>query len=422
MSHLTSNSKSVWAIFGVFFFESSIIGQWIPRIPDIKFNLELSDGELGLALLSMPLGTVLGLAVSSKIIEQLGLRGACRLFLPLWALLFIAPGFATTMGQLMASLVVSGVAIGLIETAMNTEAARLETVSKKRLMSRCHGFWSIGTMVGALLGGLIAQQGVSVAMHFAIVMPLIAMGGYYVASALPVIPTVADSSDRSSNPSTNNSSAAATALDTVGLSVDKALLTSKPTDKSRLITLPSKAILLLCIMPLGVMMVEGAFIDWSAVFMRDIMSASPLTIAITYSFFSVVMAAVRLSGDAISERYQESTIVRFSGMAAMIGIGLFALAPNTLWAFAAAAIAGAGVAIVFPLAVTAAANRPGRSSAENVAALNMIAFSAFLVAPPLIGFLSEWIDLRYALLALVPCALLTVVLAKEVRSSPQIKH
>lgn len=417
MSQPTNDTKSVWAIFGVFFFESSIIGQWIPRIPDIKFQLDLSDAELGLALLSMPLGTVFGLAVSSKIIEVLGLRGACRVFLPLWALLFIAPGLAMTMGQLMASLVISGVAIGLIETAMNTEAARLETVSKKRLMSRCHGFWSIGTMVGALLGGLIAQLGVSVAMHFVIVMPLIAIGGYYVASALPVIPSFAESSDRASSKWLNNSADAPVVFDNADLSVDKVPVNSKLTDKSRLITLPSKAILLLCIMPLGVMMVEGAFIDWSAVFMRDIMSASPLTIAITYSFFSVVMAVVRLSGDAISERYQESTIVRWSGMAAMIGIGLFALAPNTLWAFAAAAIAGAGVAIVFPLAVTAAANRPGRSPAENVAALNMIAFSAFLIAPPLIGFLSEWINLRYALLALVPCALLTVVLAKEVQVS-----
>lgn len=397
MSQTINNTKSMWAIFGVFFFESLAIGQWIPRIPDIKASLGLSDAELGLALLSMPLGTVIGLAVSGKIIELLGLRGSCRLFLPLWSLLFITPGLAQTMSQLMAALAVSGVAIGLIETAMNTEAARLETACKKRLMSRCHGFWSIGTMVGALSGGLIAQQGVSVAMHFIFVMPLIAIGGYYVASALPVLSSLNESSGRASS---------------------SAPLSSNEAAKSRLITLPSKALLLLCIMPLGVMMVEGAFIDWSAVFMRDIMSASPLTIAITYSFFSVVMAAVRLSGDAISERYQESTIVRFSGIAAMIGIGMFALAPSTLWAFAAAALAGAGVAIVFPLAVTAAANRPGRSPAENVAALNMIAFSAFLIAPPLIGFLSELIDLRYALLALVPCALLTVVLAREVHVHP----
>ncbi len=107
-------------------------------------------------------------------------------------------------------------------------------------------------------------------------------------------------------------------------------------------------------------------------------------------------------------------IVRVSGFAACAGIVLFALAPSIVWAFLAAALSGAGVAIVFPLAVSAAANRPGRTPADNVAALNMIAFSAFLVAPPVIGFLSEAFGLRTALLCLAPVAFMTFVLAGEV--------
>ena len=148
--------------------------------------------------------------------------------------------------------------------------------------------------------------------------------------------------------------------------------------------------------------------------MREVMAASPLLIAVTYSFFAIVMAITRLSGDYISDRVGELNVVRASGLAATLGIGLFAMAPSPLWAFVAAAISGAGVAIVFPLAMSAAANRPGRSPTENVAALNMIAFSAFLVAPPLIGFLSEVMGLRNALLSLAPLAFLTFLLASEV--------
>jgi len=384
------NRSAVLAIFAVFFFESAVIGQWIPRIPDIKSALALSDAGLGLALLSMPLGTLIGFSIAGKIIELTGLRQACRIFLPLWALLFIGPGLAQSFAQLVFALMISGLAIGMIETAMNTEAARIENAVGKRVMSRCHGFWSFGTMVGALIGGALAQAGLSVATHFLIAMPLIAVGGYFAATALPVLPRLIDEQPISATEEGKN-----------------------------LFRLPANAIFLLCVMPMGIMMVEGAFIDWSAVFMSDILSAGPWIIAVTYSFFSIVMALVRFFGDALATRYGDVTVVRVSGLAATFGIALFALAPTTLIAFIAAAVCGAGVAIVFPLAVSAAANRPGRSSADNVASLNMIAFTAFLIAPPLIGMLSHAFDLRIALLALAPIAFLTFWLSSEVQDVPQ---
>lgn len=384
-----------FAIYGVFFFESSVIGQWIPRIPDIKSYLSLSDGELGLALLMMPLGTLLGFSIAGKLVEVTGLRSACRIFLPLWALLFIVPALVQSFTQLGLALVLTGLAVGMVETAMNTEAARMEKASGKRLMSRCHGFWSLGTMIGALSGGAMAQWGVSVSQHFMIAMPLIAVCGYFAATALPTL------------------NSAESGIENLGYG-DTAEIPSTAAEGSQIFRLPSRAIVLLCVMPLGIMMVEGAFIDWSAVFMRDVLSAEPLLIAFTYSAFSFVMASVRFSGDALANRYGDLSVVRVSGIASALGIGLFALSPSAEWAFVAAALSGAGVAIVFPLAVSAAANRPGRSSADNVAALNMIAFSAFLVAPPIIGFLSEWFGLRVAVLSLVPVAFLTFLLAGEV--------
>jgi MFS family permease len=388
------SQSSAFAIFLVFFFESSVLGQWIPRIPDIKASLSLSDGELGLALLALPLGTLIGFSVVGRIIERLGLRTACRVFLPAWALLFIGPAFAQTFSQLFIALTVCGIAVGMIETAMNTEAAQIERNSGTRLMSKCHGFWSLGTMFGALTGGALAQWGIPVTQHFLVAMLVIALCGYFAATAIPA--------------STEDDLAIS---EHKGKDVLKEAMTAEP---SKLFRWPARSIILLCIMPVGIMMVEGAFIDWSAVFMRDIMSAEPLLIGITYSAFSLVMATVRLFGDSLAVRFGDLNIVRVSGIASTAGIALFALAPSIPWAFAGAALSGAGVAIVFPLAVTAAANRPGRSSADNVAALNMLSFSAFLIAPPIIGFVSELLGLRVALLMLAPVALMTVLLAKEV--------
>ena len=383
---MTTQRWSMLAIFGVFFFESSVIGQWIPRIPDIKSTLGLSDSELGLALLAFPLGTMVGLSIAGSLIAHIGMRQSCRIALPLFSLVFIGAGWVSTLVGLMIILIFAGIAIGVCETAMNTEAARIERHAGKRLMSRCHGFWSLGTMVGALMGAAFADASVSVGVHFLVILPLIAVAGFIAASLLPVLSRVDEQGADNSNEGAGS-----------------------------VFRLPHRGIVLLCVMPLGIMMVEGAFIDWSAVFMRDVMSASPWVIGITYSFFSIVMAAVRMAGDTLATRFGDLALVRVSAIAATVGIGLFAFSPNTPFALVAAALCGAGVAVVFPLAVTAAANRSGRSSADNVAALNMIAFSAFLLAPPLIGFLSDALNLRVALAVLVPFAFLTFVLSGQIK-------
>lgn len=392
----------VLAIFGVFFVESAVLGNWIPRIPEVKAALELSDSTLGLCLLAMPFGSLTGLVIAGRAVEWLGLRDACRAVLPLWALLFMLPAFVGSAPALAAALFVAGVSIALVEVAMNTEADVIEVRAGRRIMSRCHGFWSLGSMAGALVGSLFAQAGISLVAHFTIVMPLLAVVGYAVASALPPDPRVDAPTEASGRPDPVPEGAS-------GIVV--------AAERAPLFRLPSRAILLLCAMPLGIMIVEGAFIDWSAVFMRSVLDASPLVIGIAYAFFSSVMAVTRLSGDAIAARVGDHAVVRASGLAATAGVTLFALAPTVPLAFAGAALAGAGVAIVYPLAVTAAARRPGRTSADNVAALTMISFSAFLFGPPLIGFLSDAFGLRAALLSLAPLALTTALLAGEVRGA-----
>jgi len=379
---MTPSNKTISAIFGVFFLESAVLGNWIPRIPDMKQSLALSDAQLGFCLLAIPLGTVLGLLVAGRIIERTGLRRACQIALPAWAVSFVLPPFAETQAVFILFLLISGVTVGLTEVAMNTEADRIEQELDKRIMSRCHGFWSLGSMAGALTGGGLAHLGMSVTLHFVLVMPVIAVLGFWMATRLPQ---------------------------------------SEPTNKeqtepsSTLFRLPSRLILLLCMMPMGAMVVEGAFIDWSAVFVKSILEASPLLISVIYSFFAIVMAAVRLCGDAIGDRYPSKLIVQVSGVAAAAGIAVFAMSVNEAMAMFGAALSGMGVAIVYPVAVTAAARRPGLP-ADNVAAITMVSFTAFLLAPPIIGFLSDMFGLRFALLMLAPVAMTTAFLASEVDS------
>lgn len=372
--------RQVWPIFAVFFCQSAVLGSWIPRIPDIKDQYQLTDATLGLCLLAIPLGTIIAFLWATRLLRRPGLRNGCRIWVPVWALLFFLPALFTHPLLLVAALLMAGFALGICEVAMNTKADYIEKVVGFRIMSRCHGCWSLGSMAGALTGSAFAHAGFGIVGHYLSVLPVLALAAYIVATALPV---------------------------------DAAVQLQEPAPTKKTFTLPPRALLALCALPLGIMVVEGVFIDWSALFMRDVLNASPLVIGITYTFFSVVMALTRLSGDAISAAVGDSTVVLCSGIAATLGLALFASATSVGMAMAGAMLAGLGVAIVYPLTMSAAARRPGVPT-DNVAALSLIAFVAFLLAPPVIGFLSSWFGLRVALLLLLPIVALTPVLFREV--------
>ncbi|HMB47542.1 MAG TPA: MFS transporter, partial [Afifellaceae bacterium] len=337
-------------------------------------------GILGAVLVGMPAGTLLGFLIAARFAETVGLRRACMLAGPAFAVAFIAPGFAPSPTALFAALFLCGFVVALIEVAMNTKAGEIEKVAGRRIMSQCHGFWSIGTVIGALLGGAFAQAAIPSGIQFAILNPLFALAAFAAAWAMPRDPA--------------RTPAAA---------------------PSPVIALPGKALVLLCLMPVGIMALEGAMMDWSAVFVREVLAGEPAEAAAAYAVFASLMAVTRLAGDRLAERFGAAAIVLVSSLSAALGATLFVSAPGFTVALVGAALAGFGVATVYPLAVSAAARAPGKSPEANVAAVSFIAFSVFLLAPPVIGGLADFFGLRIALAILVPAALASAALCHTVR-------
>lgn len=368
------------AIRFVFMMEAVTIGAWLPRIPDFKIALAMDDGVLGIVLAALPAGTMVGFLAAARFAETVGLRMACMIAGPAFALSFILPGIASGPSSLFAALFVCGFIVALIEVAMNTEAGAIEKRAGRRIMSQCHGFWSIGTVVGAALGGLFAQAAISPAWQFVLLNPLFAIAALAAAWMLPPDPA------------------------------------RQPTEgAARFFTLPGRALFVLCLMPVGIMALEGAMMDWSAVFVREVLLGEPFEAAAAYSVFAAMMAVTRLAGDRLAERFGPARVVLVSALSAALGAALFAAAPDLAVALAGAALAGFGVATVYPLSVSAAAAAPGKSAEANVAAVSFIAFSVFLVGPPVIGGLAELFGLRIALALLVPGALVAAALHGSVR-------
>lgn len=371
---------TMWAIGVVFMTEAMVLGAWFPRIADVKRGLQLSDGVLGLCLVGLPVGTLLGFLIAPPLVRGLGPRRACAITGALFAISFLLPGLATSALTLFLALFFCGLAVAQIEVAMNTKAGHMEKASRRRIMSRCHGFWSIGSVIGALIGGGLAELGFNLMAQYMLLSPLFAFIAIAGAWHLPPDSPPAQQVER----------------------------------RSPLIVLPPLALVPLCLMPVGIMAVEGAVMDWSAVFVREYLIDDPMPAAIAYSLFAAAMAVTRFSGDWLAERFGPVRVVTVSCVFAIVGIGLFAFAPTIGQAYIGAALAGFGVATVYPLAVSAAAAAPGRSSEDNVAAISFIAFSAFLVSPPLIGAVAELTSLRWALAMLSLTAAASLLLARNV--------
>ncbi len=372
----------VTPVFAMFFVEAFVLGNWIPRVPDVKSLYQMNATQLGACLFVLASGTLVSFLAGGKLLKRLGLRTACCISTPLWSLTICAVPFLPNTYALAGLLFAAGLSIGILEIAMNTAADRLERQSGRRLMSKAHGFWSLGSLVGALVGGGIGGLGIDVSVHFLMVLTATAVVGYLFARNIPKASSAIKQSQANKG---------------------------EPTFK-----LPAAGLLLLCLMPIGIMIVEGAFIDWSALFIRDVLAGGALASGLVYAAFSTVMAATRLWGDWLLDNFGAQRVARVSAVAATFGITLFAMSPNVTVAFIAALFAGLGTAIFYPLTMTEAANRPGDAE-DNVSAMSLLAFTSFMLAPPLLGAIIDHWGLRAALLTIAPLAASSLLLTGELK-------
>jgi MFS family permease len=156
-------------------------------------------------------------------------------------------------------------------------------------------------------------------------------------------------------------------------------------------------------------LVEGAGIDWSGIYMRDVFAVDPFTGGLGLTLFSGFMAAMRLSADPVVDRFGPRTVaITLMGLA-IAGAVAVAFAPVYWVALAGFAMMGAGCSAVYPLAVSAAAQKTDRPSAVNVAALGQVTFIVFFLGPPLLGFVAEYLGIRSSYLVILPILILGLI-------------
>ena len=372
-------------IMALFFFQPMILGAWFALIPTVKEALELSKAELAVALLGMPISVLIALQVAGAATSRLGVRHVMAYFLPLQVAAGLLPLIADGQATLFLALMGFGASVAIFEVAMNVYAGRVEKAGGVLVMNRCHGFWALGMMSGALLTATLAATFSPIAVMAAIG---VASGGLGFV-AVRGMPRIREDAD------------------------------GVPPPKRRLAQVPA-ALIAIGIYMLLVTFVEAAMTDWSAVYLAERLGLAGegalARAGIAVTIFAGFMAAGRFAGDYLKRRFGALVLARGSVGMALLGLACLVLPLPVAAAYVGFACVGLGVAAGYPLGVSAVSALDDRYEASNVAIMSTFALTGFLFGPPVMGFLGEAFGMRAAFAALIPGLLACLVLARWLES------
>lgn len=371
-------------VFGAFFVYSFCMGSIFPRLPDIQEAMQVGEGALGLALIGSACGSLISLTFAGHFVERIGYRRVLLTAIPLLSALYALASWAQTPLAFFLLLVPVGLTIGAIEIIINVEADRVEHAIGRRIMSRAHAFWSLGFFAAGIVGSFIAQTGLEVHFHLMLMIPVVILATLLLLGRFQPAPHRAGGSD------------------------DEPPRFARP-------TLPIMALVGVC---LSAMLMEGAGIDWSAIYMRNLFDAEPFFAGLAVATVAGSQGVARFFADSFVERFSPVVVARV--LLTLLGIGvLLAFFAGAAWvAYLGFALIGIGSSALFPLAMSAAAQQTDRPASINVAALAQFSFTAFLLGPPLLGYIAEHFGIQWVFGVGIPLVLLGFLTAHTLGQKP----
>jgi MFS family permease len=370
--------RRVFAAFAIYSFG---LGAIFPRLGEVQSAMGVDEGALGFGLIGAPLGTLISLSFATPFLERIGFRPALLLAIPLLTVWYAIAVNAPTPLLLFLALIPAGLTIGCIEIILNLEADRVEHAIGRRIMNRSHAFWSIGFFLAGSFGAIMARVGLSPELHLLLVVPLVAAA---------VVVFIGDFQPAPHRPTTN---------------VDAVPRVARPTGP----------IMVLVAFTVSAMLLEGASIDWSAIYMRDVFGTEAFVGGIAVATFAFFHAAGRFFADGIVERTSPVMVAQVQLYILLAGCLMVTFTPVWYLALVGFGLMGVGSATMFPLAMSAAAQRTDRPAAVNVASLAQISFLVFLLAPPLLGFVAEHFGIRVSFGIGLPLIILSLITSTALR-------
>lgn len=373
----------VWLGFGLL---GLVMNAWVPRIPEIKAALHLTDAQFGTALISGPIGGIIGAQITGRLIHKYGSR---------WLILFMAVeacfgifllGMSTTYLGLIIALAIQGVGIGSLDNALNVQGVAVEVLLKRKYMSSFHGAWSIGMLIAVAAGGALS--------HFTT--PRENILGMTILTLILFVPA-------SFYFLPNSLDGHAGEDETVAAKVP-------------LFDRKTAVLWALGLAMVGCLIPEAAVSDWGGILLhRDLHIATGLD-ASGVALFGFAMIVGRFTGDSIMMRLGAERVVKLGGylggfsLAIAIAIAVPLADINNVAALIVVdlgfILAGLGIGPMVPALISATGKLPGVAPSVAIARVGIVGILSYFIGPVLTGNLSRWFNLPIAMA--FPCAILVL--------------
>lgn len=369
---------------------------WVPRIPEIKEQLELSDGRFGLVFLAGALGSVCGSQISGRAIHLIASRNVAYICGAIMPVGIYTMGSAHDVRTLVIGLFLTGLAFSALDVAANVQAMAIEKWTKARYMSSFHALWSVGAFTVTFLGGAIAR----------LITPQEHLKALAIISAILYVITISGLLPK----------------DLDGHKGEAHEVTAAK------IPFFSKEAMPLWALGIGLtasFIPEAGIYDWSGILLKDHMDVGKGVTAIAATMYSLGMIVSRFLGDKWFEKWGHQKTVKYGGyiggssLAIGLIFGLLLSSINQVLAVAIISIsfviAGLCMGPLFPAFNLAAMSLPGVAPSVGMARVALIAIAANFFGPALIGGISELTSLP------ISFGLLAVLLLLVGRQSRYVK-
>jgi len=351
--------RARWVATAVFAANGLLFGSWVPRIPDVRLELGLTSGSLGVALLAPAVGSLLSMPLAGAAASRYGSAAATRASFMLFSLVPFLIGLAPNLPLLWLALFSWGIGFGALDVTMNAQGVTVERARGRSTLSSFHAAFSFGGLLGAVLGSLGAAWSVPVAAQLA-------------ATSLVLLALI--------------------------LPFTGWLLPDRDTADAGtpLFARPSGRLLVLGIAAFAALVCEGAAADWSAVYLRADLGSSPGLAGAGFVAFSVTMTIGRLAGDGLNNRFGAGRTLPVLAALGSLGLAGGLLAATPALAVVGFALLGLGLSCMVPVLFSAAGDGSGPSG-PAIAAVSTCGYVGFIAGPALIGGLAELTSLPAAL-------------------------
>ncbi|MCU4173824.1 MFS transporter [Carboxylicivirga sp. N1Y90] len=365
---------------------SILFGTWVIYIPHITEKLNMSEGQLGVALFFGAFGSLFGTVIGKGLIGKFGEGRVSLVSMMMQSVFMLSMFLAPTFYLLCTGFFLYGFSGGIFQVSVNAMVISIEKKFKVAIMSRCHGFFSLGGLIASGLGTLLLIALDSAVWHIVFSVSVVVI--LQLVFAKVVLPVRSVPQPRIVQPSSK-------------------------TKKNGLL-------ICLALIAISVMVTEGAIADWSGLYLQDVVKVNKEWLGLAYAAFSLSMTVGRFVGDFFSRRFGSLQIIIGGFALGLIGF-VFVLSQEFYSVVFGFFVIGTGFSIIVPEIYRISANIEGVNSANGIAFMAGAGYVGFLAGPVLLGIVAETFGLSISFMVLFVLVSFGALLATALKISSRLK-